>query len=56
MFRPASITRKISKDAIALLKTDHAGVKICLKDYQKLVKTDAPAHEKNLWLKRFATC
>ena len=42
----ASIPRKISKDAIALLKTDHAAVKRCFKDYQKLVKTDASASKK----------
>ena len=52
VFRPANITRKISKDAIALLKTDHAAVKICFKDYQKLVKTDAPAHEKKSLAKK----
>ena len=50
----ASIPRKISKDAIALLKTDHAAVKRCFEDYQNLVKTDASASKKNFWQARFA--
>jgi hemerythrin superfamily protein len=42
----ASPTRKSSRDAVALLKADHAEVKKCFKDYEKLVKKDAGARER----------
>ncbi len=38
--------RKTAQDAIALLKADHAEVKKCFKDYQKLVAKDAGAQER----------
>lgn len=39
--KKAAATR--AKDAIALLKADHAEVKQCFKDYQKLVDSEADA-------------
>jgi Hemerythrin HHE cation binding domain len=42
----ANPVRKTSRDAVALLKADHAEVKKCFKDYQKLVKSDASAAER----------
>jgi len=38
--------RKPTRDAIALLKADHAEVKKCFKAYEKLVKNDASAEER----------
>ena len=42
----AKPVRKPSHDAVALLKADHAEVKKCFKDYQKLVKNDADVAER----------
>lgn len=38
--------RKTSRDAVALLKADHAEVKKCFKDYEKLVKKGAGTRER----------
>lgn len=38
--------RKAARDAVALLKADHADVKKCFKDYAKLVKNEASAEER----------
>ena len=42
----APVTRKPTRDAIALLKADHAEVKKCFKAYEKLVKNEAGAEER----------
>lgn len=42
----ANPARKPARDAVALLKADHAEVKKCFKDYEKLVKKDAGARER----------
>jgi hemerythrin superfamily protein len=42
----ASPVRRPVRDAIALLKADHAEVKKCFKDYEKLVKNEAGASER----------
>lgn len=42
----AKPARKPASDAVALLKADHAEVKKCFKDYEKLVKKDASASER----------
>jgi hemerythrin superfamily protein len=42
----AKPARKPARDAVALLKADHAEVKKCFKDYEKLVKKDAGASER----------
>lgn len=42
----ATPPRKPSRDAIALLKADHADVKKCFKEYQKLVSKNASATER----------
>ena len=39
-------SKKTAKDAIVLLKSDHAEVKKCFKEYEKLAKNEAPAEEK----------
>jgi len=39
-------SRKPAQDAFALLKSDHAEVKKCFEAYEKLVKTDASAEER----------
>lgn len=46
--QPSSAARKKpSKDAIVLLKSDHADVKKCFKEYDKLAKNDASAEDKS---------
>ena len=42
----ANPVRKPARDAVALLKADHADVKKCFKDYEKLVKKGAGARER----------
>lgn len=42
----SDLPKKPSKDAIVLLKSDHADVKKCFKQYAKLAKNDAPSAEK----------
>jgi hemerythrin superfamily protein len=42
----ATPPRRPSRDAIALLKADHADVKKCFKNYQKLVNKNASATER----------
>lgn len=41
-----SPARSVSADAIALLKADHAEVKKCFEDYQKLVDAEADGEER----------